>query len=99
MGLIIMTLTCFTSKSTKYRAVGLLSFCNFFEKYGGTFDFQVPSTGTLTEYRYRRNFKKIPCPPLPLGHVSYHILAQFIGIFGTIFLQLRLGLLQKYMHG
>ena len=43
-----MKLTSFYQKSTKYRAV--LSFWNFFQKYrsttGGTFGFQVPSTGT-----------------------------------------------------
>ena len=50
-----MKLTSFYQKSTKYRAV--LS-GTFFEKYrgttGGTFDFQVPSTGTAgTLIKYR----------------------------------------------
>ena len=48
VGLIIMKLTSFYQKSTKYRAV--LFSGTFFEKYRqkyrGTFDFQVPSTGT-----------------------------------------------------
>ena len=54
-----MKVHCFNQKSTKYSAV--LSFWNFFEKYRGTFDFQVPVLlVVLTKYRTHL------CQKLPL---------------------------------